>query len=42
MGVGGFFAQEGVYEFATRDWGPQKLQLMLASSSCNAIALGVA
>jgi TRAP transporter TAXI family solute receptor len=42
MGVGGFFAQEGVYEFATRDWGPQKLQLMLAASSCNAIALGVA
>jgi TRAP transporter TAXI family solute receptor len=42
MGIGGFFAQEGVYEFATRDWGPQPLQLMLAASSCNAIALGVA
>lgn len=42
MGVGGFFAQEGVYEFATRDWGPQPLQLMLAASSCNGIALGVA
>jgi len=42
MGVGGFFAQEGAFEFATRDWGPQPLQLILASSSCNAIALGVA
>jgi TRAP transporter TAXI family solute receptor len=42
MGIGGFFAQEGVYEFGTRDWGPQPMQLLLASSSCNAIALGVA
>ncbi len=42
MGIGGYFAQEGVYEFASRDWGPQPLQLILSASSCNAIALGVA
>ncbi len=42
MGVGGYFAQEGVFEFGTRDWGPQALQLMLASTSCNGLSLGVA
>lgn len=42
MGVGGYFAQEGVFEFATPDWGPQALQLMLASTSCNGLSLGVA
>jgi len=42
MGIGSYFAQEGVFEFATKEWGPQPLRLMLASSSCNAISLGVA
>jgi TRAP transporter TAXI family solute receptor len=42
MGVGGYFAQEGVFEFGVRDWGPQPLQLMLASTSCNGLSLGVA
>jgi TRAP transporter TAXI family solute receptor len=42
MGVGGYFAQEGVFEFGVRDWGPQALQLMLASTSCNGLSLGVA
>jgi TRAP transporter TAXI family solute receptor len=42
MGIGVFFAQEGVFEFAVRDWGPQPLRLILASSDCNAISLGVA
>lgn len=42
MGVGGYFAQEGVFEFASPDWGPQALQLMLASTSCNGLTLGVA
>ena len=42
MGIGIYFAQEGVFEFAVRDWGPQPLRLMLASSDCNAISLGVA
>ena len=42
MGIGVYFAQEGVFEFAVRDWGPQPLRLLLASSDCNAISLGVA
>jgi len=42
MGIGVYFAQEGVFEFGVRDWGPQPLQLILASSACNAISLGVA
>jgi TRAP transporter TAXI family solute receptor len=42
MGIGIYFAQEGVFEFAVKDWGPQPLRLMLASSDCNAISLGVA
>lgn len=42
MGVGGFFAMEGVYEFASREWGPQKLQVLLAATSCPGAALGVA
>jgi TRAP transporter TAXI family solute receptor len=42
MGIGIYFAQEGVFEFAVKDWGPQALRLMLASSACNAISLGVA
>lgn len=42
MGIGSYFAQEGVFEFGTPDWGPQALQLMLASTSCNGMALGVA
>lgn len=42
MGVGGYFAQEGVFEFGARDWGPQRLQLILSSTSCNGLSLGVA
>ncbi len=42
MGIGVYFAQEGVFEFAVKEWGPQPLGLMLASSACNAISLGVA
>ena len=42
MGIGVYFAQEGVFEFGVRDWGPQPLRLILSSSSCNAISLGVA
>jgi len=42
MGIGVYFAQEAVFEFAVKDWGPQALRLMLASSDCNAISLGVA
>jgi TRAP transporter TAXI family solute receptor len=42
MGVGVYFAQEGVFEFGVRDWGPQPLRLMLSSTSCNGLALGIA
>ena len=40
MGIGTYFAQEGVLEFAVKDWGPQALQLILSSSTCNGQALG--
>jgi TRAP transporter TAXI family solute receptor len=42
MGVGTFFAQEGVYEFASKDWGPQPLSLTLGTLDCNGVSLGVA
>jgi TRAP transporter TAXI family solute receptor len=42
MGIGTYFAQEGVFEFSVKEWGPQPLRLMLSSTDCNAISLGVA
>jgi TRAP transporter TAXI family solute receptor len=42
MGIGSYFAQEGVFEFGAKDWGPQPLQLVLASTACNGLTLGVA
>jgi len=42
MGSGTYFAQEGVFEFGAREWGPQPLQLILSSVDCNCGALGVA
>ena len=42
MGSGSFFAQEGVFEFGAREWGPQPLQLILSSTDCNGQSLGVA
>ncbi len=42
MGIGTYFAQEGVLEFATREWGPQPLQLLLSATTCSGQALGVA
>jgi TRAP transporter TAXI family solute receptor len=42
MGSGSYFAQEGVFEFGAREWGPQALQLLLSSVDCNCGALGVA
>src|ERR1700750_601476 len=35
MGSGTYFAQEGVFEFGAKEWGPQPLQLMLSSVDCN-------
>jgi TRAP transporter TAXI family solute receptor len=42
MGVGAYFAQEGVLEFAVKQWGPQPLRLILANSDCSSVTLGVA
>jgi TRAP transporter TAXI family solute receptor len=42
MGIGTYFAQESVFEFAVKEWGPQPLRLLLAVTDCNAISLGVA
>ena len=42
MGSGTYFAQEGVFEFGVKDWGPQPLQLILSSVDCNCGSLGVA
>jgi TRAP transporter TAXI family solute receptor len=42
MGTGIYFAQEGVLEFATREWGPQPLQILLSSLDCNGGNLGIA
>jgi TRAP transporter TAXI family solute receptor len=42
MGSGTYFAQEGVFEFGAKEWGPQQLQLILSSVDCNCGTLGVA
>ena len=42
MGTGTYFAQEGMFEFGAREWGPQALQILLTSVDCNSAALGVA
>jgi len=42
MGSGSYFAQEGVFEFGAKEWGPQALQLILSSVDCNCGTLGVA
>jgi TRAP transporter TAXI family solute receptor len=42
MGTGTYFAQEGMFEFGAKGWGPQALQMLLTSVDCNCGALGVA
>ncbi|MDX2204182.1 MAG: TAXI family TRAP transporter solute-binding subunit [Hyphomicrobiaceae bacterium] len=42
MGIGTYFAQEGVFEFGVKEWGPQKVRLILSVTDCNAVTLGVA
>ena len=42
MGSGVYFAQEGVFEFGTKEWGPQPVQITLTTVDCNAGSLGVA
>jgi TRAP transporter TAXI family solute receptor len=41
MGIGVYFAQEGVFEFAVKEWGPQPLRLILSATDCNGLSLGV-
>ena len=42
MGAGVYFAQEGVFEFATKEWGPQAVQITLSTVDCNGLSLAVA
>jgi TRAP transporter TAXI family solute receptor len=42
MGIGTYFAQEAVFEFAVKEWGPQQIRLILSATDCNCISLGVA
>ncbi|MEA2943174.1 MAG: hypothetical protein QOD09_3703 [Bradyrhizobium sp.] len=42
MGSGTYFAQEGVFEFGVKEWGPQAVQLTLSTIDCNGASLGVA
>lgn len=42
MGVGTFFAQEGVFELGARSWGPQSVRLLMTASGCNGLGLAVA
>jgi len=42
MGIGAYFAQEGMFEFGTKEWGPQALRMLLTSTSCNGITVAVA
>src|SRR6266487_3513458 len=42
MGTGTYFAQEGMFEFGAKEWGPQQLQTLLTSVDCNCASLGVA
>jgi len=42
MGTGSYFAQEGVFEFGVKEWGPQALQMTLSTIDCNGLSVGVA
>ena len=39
MGIGTYFAQEGVFEFGTKSWGPQPVRLIMAATACNGLGL---
>lgn len=41
-GVGTYFAQEGVFEFAKPEWGPQPLRLIMSSKGSAGLMVGVA
>src|SRR5690606_39962003 len=42
MGTGSYFAQEGVFEFGAKEWGPQPIQLILSTVDCNGLSVGIA
>ena len=42
MGIGTYFAQEGMFEFGTKSWGPQPSRLIMAATACNGLSLAVA
>ena len=42
MGIGTYFAQEGVFEFGSKSWGPQPSRLLMAATACNGLGLAVA
>ena len=42
MGIGLYYAQEGVFEFAAKEWGPQPLTLLLSTVDCNGANIGIA
>jgi len=42
MGIGTYFAQEGVLEFAVKEWGPQPLRVLLTATACNGLSLAAA
>jgi TRAP transporter TAXI family solute receptor len=42
MGIGTYFAQEGVFEFGQKSWGPQPTRLLMTATSCNGLGLAVA
>ena len=41
-GIATYFAQEGVYQFASKNWGPLKLRVVMASNGESNQSLGVA
>ena len=41
-GVGTYFSQEGVFEFAARDWGPQPVRLLLMNKSDQILTIATA
>ena len=41
-GAGTFYASEGVFNFATPNWGPQKVQLLMSATSEANLSVGVA
>jgi TRAP transporter TAXI family solute receptor len=41
-GVGTYFSQEGVFEFAAKDWGPQEVRLLLLNNSDQILTIATA